>query len=201
MKTQDIKSYFANHASKSEFCFTADGAAFFTENDAFGHAQKLADKKITTISRAEADAMEDDVEVDMTTPVVEEIISDFTVALKSMTGEAVKEKFANNDVAELHFTADGQAFEDIELAKSNGEEIEMDKITTITKEEAAAFADDEVVALEDVPASYVKDAVCEKEKVAVPVVKKEVVKKRSGRSEKSGGEKISLRPKNLTPNP
>jgi hypothetical protein len=174
MKTIDIKSYFANHKSHDVFYFTADGIAFFTDNDAYGHSQKLDDKKITSITRAEADGLVDDEEVDFSTPIVEEIVKDFTVALKSTTGKVVKEKFAGNEFTELHFTSDGQGFEDIALAKNNSEEIEMEKITTITKEQAEAFADDEVVALEDMPASYAGVEKVESEK---PVVKKTVAKK------------------------
>jgi hypothetical protein len=81
MKSQEIKSYFENHPDTEQLHFTSDGLAFFGENEAINHSEKLADNKVSTISREAADALCDDADVDLASEIVApEPVTDFTLA-------------------------------------------------------------------------------------------------------------------------
>jgi len=52
---KNVRSYFNHHPDVETFYFTADGYAFFTENDAYNHARNLVDDEIKTISRLDCE--------------------------------------------------------------------------------------------------------------------------------------------------
>jgi hypothetical protein len=57
---KNTRSYFDNHPDVDTFYFTADGYAFFTENDAYNHTENLNDKEIKTITRLDCEDIETD---------------------------------------------------------------------------------------------------------------------------------------------
>ena len=79
MKAKNVKDCFASHQEVNEFHATADGQVFFTDNDAYNNTSRLDDKKITVITRAEADELADDDEINVSTIVViDDGAGDFT---------------------------------------------------------------------------------------------------------------------------